>query len=834
VADRKLLGDLEQARVELQASTARQSQLEAEIDSINKEKDQLEAELFELKKTVEGNENGLQDKLILATQRFEEARVKSERLAEENSALLSRLEESSPNGALSEKLLALEARLKETEEELALKERENQELETRLAEAGANQELKDQITELGAKLQEASAVALEMENRHKLLEDEAVELRNRAADDAAASDASSEREELLKKTEALQRDLTAAIAAKKEIEDQAKFLLDSGERSEEADRYKKELEKTREENQELLDRVSQLEAQILELDEVKSQLQKERTETAELRGKLADLPEDSSTELAAVKDELTAALQKAESLEEERDSLSEALRDMERLKEHNVELKKLAEDLKEEIDKNQKFAARETQARMDLEGKLGSQEEEKSLLEVELEEAKRQLDEHEQAEERAAELHNRFKAEKGLRVAAEEELRILKAELRQTAGSDEKVKQLEKENHELESALTDARKRCELLEREVDQGGARGAGASPDARVDAPHWDERFNQLEEALGKTVREAQVVLKEQKDRESALEESVESLMRSLEEERSAYRKEREDWSAKEGELRDAFEDALKESRRLMGEEAARLYPMHIPRHNRPLEVVTRTSKYGIAAAAVAIALLLFAGGYIFKLKNSSGPGQAGMPVAGPSAYAEPQGPGRMPVEPWVASSGPEDSYEDLWRQNTVQSISDDMMIQATLHTREELEAAIKYTAGKEGWTRERMQKAMADMAKTYNLSRSFYITVYSKNLKGGYPGYADSFEKHIALRDHSGREVRAYFPGELEGSKFITSRVSAAGKEMNPVFLYEVGVTVAFARKGLADKPEGLQLVLYDIGAVPMRVLTWDMSGIGSLS
>jgi hypothetical protein len=53
-------------------------------------------------------------------------------------------------------------------------------------------------------------------------------------------------------------------------------------------------------------------------------------------------------------------------------------------------------------------------------------------------------------------------------------------------------------------------------------------------------------------------------------------------------------------------------------------------------------------------------------------------------------------------------------------------------------------------------------------------------------------------------------------------------------MNPVFLYEVGLTVAFSRKELTGKPEGLQLVLYDIGAVPMRVLTWDMSGMGSLS
>jgi DNA-binding response OmpR family regulator len=834
VNDLKLVEDLEQSRIELQAAAERHSQLEAEIDSVKKEKDNLEAEIFELKKTAGGNESGLQDKLILATQRFEEARSESEKLAEENRALQTRLDDFNPNDALSEKIGALEGELKETREALALKERENEELGTRLQETEANQELKDQIMELGAKLQEASAVALEMENRNKLLEEETLKLRKQVIADESSSEGSSDQEELLSRIEALSRDLAAATAAKKEIEDQAKLLFESGETSEEADRYKKELEKTREENKELLSRVSQVEAQVLQHDDLQAQLVKERSESEELRKKLADLSEDPGTELDTLKDKLSAALQKAESLEGERDNLSDALKDLEHLKEHDSELQKHVEGLKEEIEENQKLAARETQARMDLEGKLDSKENERKLLEVELEEAKRQLDEQEEAEDSVTELENRFEVEKGLRAAAEEELKVLRRELEQAAASDEKARQLEKDNHELESALNQARKRFELLEKEVEAGGSLRNGESPEAQIDAPHWEKRFNQLEEALDKTVSEAQTILKEQKDRESALEDSVESLMRSLEEERSVYRKEREDWNAKEGELRDAFEDALKESRRLMGEEAARLYPMLMPRQNRPLEVVTRTSKYGIAAAAVVLVLVVFAGGYFLRPKTSSNSSPAILPAAGQSAPAGPHASGNMPVEPWVASSGPEDGYEELWRQNTVQSVSDDMMIQATLHTRDELEAAIKYTAKKEGWTLERIHKAMADMARTYNLSDAFYVTVYSKNLKGGYPGYADSFEQHIALRDQSGREVRAYFPGELEGSKFITSRVSAAGKEMNPVFLYEVGLTVAFARKGLADKPEGLQLVLYDIGAVPMRVLTWDMTGLGSLS
>lgn len=131
-------------------------------------------------------------------------------------------------------------------------------------------------------------------------------------------------------------------------------------------------------------------------------------------------------------------------------------------------------------------------------------------------------------------------------------------------------------------------------------------------------------------------------------------------------------------------------------------------------------------------------------------------------------------------------------------------------------------------------ERTQQAMDDLARTYDLEGSYYVTVFSKNLKGGYPGYAENFERHIALRDETGREARAVLPAEFEGSKFITSRVYSAGKEMNSDFLYEVGLTVSFPRRGLKQNPQGLQLVLYDVGAVPMRVLTWDLSTVGSPS
>ena len=883
----KLEGDLEGMK-------SAKEQLEADLDSVRKTKDQLEAEMFEMRKTVEGTESGLHDKLTLATQRFEESRASSERLAEENTALKARLEEISADGQgrgeLEELGQKLEQKLKEKQEELNALRGENKELKDKQLEAESHVEWKSQLTEFGARLEGANVAALEMENRNILLNKEIEELKSREIPDPG--DNAPDREELQKGIEGLSRDLKAAIAAKKEIEDQANSIIQNREKEDETPVLKQQLEKTREENQELVTRIAEAESRVQWLDEVKSQLDQAQSETSELRKQLDTLPDNANGELSALKEELAEALERSDSLEKERDTLSPTQGEMDELRSRNLELEKLNEELKKEGEENRKLAASETEARMDLEGQLDSQAQEKALLADELAQAKRQPDEDDEADDKIQDLENRLKAERELRNAADRKIEELKAELLEPTQEEEKIRQLEKDSKELKASLRETRKRCEDLEKKVGEKGEKLGDAreeikslkaaiegsdESDGKIEQlekdnkqlsavlretrnrceqlekqeeqrkadhlgelrepvrgnSHLDDRLDQLEAVLGKTVREAQTILRDQKDKETALENSVESLMRALEEEKSAYRKDRAMWNEKEGELKQSFEDALRESRRLMGEEAARVYPMHMPGRSRPLEVVTWKSKYGIAAVAVVAALVIFAGGYLAKSRNDATSGQAAIPVPGIATVPDPQIPAGKPPKPWIARSGPEDTYEELWRRNTVQSVSDDMMIQATLHTREELEAAIKYTAAKEGWTSERTEKAMADMAKTYNLSGSYYITVYNKNLKSGYPGYAESFERHIALRDHSGREIRAHLPVELEGSKFISSRVSAAGKEMNPVFLYEVGLTVAFSREELAGKPLGLQLVLYDIGAVPMRVLTWDMSGMGSL-
>ncbi|MDF1526574.1 MAG: response regulator [bacterium] len=848
--DPQLLRKLEKAKAELEGKVARElqlegdlkgmksakAQLEADLDNVRKTKDQLEAELFEMRKTVEGTQGGLHDKLTLATQRFEESRNESERLAEENRVLQARLVEVSSDGQgrveLEELGRKLEQKLKEKQEELDALMSENVALKDKHLEADSNLELKSQLTEFAGKLEEANAATLELENRNRLLNSEIEELKSREIPDPG--DNGPDRQKLQEVIEGLTRDLKAAIAAKKEIEDQANSIIQNREKEDDtAAALKQQLEKAGEENQKLISRIAEAESNVQWLDEVKSQLEQAQSETSELRKQLDALPANTKAELSALKDELAEALKRADFLEKEKDTLSGSQGDMDELRSRNLELENLIEVLKEEGEQSQKLAASETEARMDLEGQLDRQAEEKAFLADELAQAKRQLDEGDEADDKILDLEKKLESERELRNAADRKIEELKAQFLEFAKEDEKIGLLEKDNKELKAVLRETRNRCEQLEKKEEQRKAVLDDEPQAAARGNSHLDDRLDQLEEVLGKTVLEAQNVLREQKDKETALEKSVESLMRALEEEKSAYRKDRAMWSEKESELKESFQDALRESRRLMGEEAARIYPMHMPGRSRYLEVVTWKGKYGVAAIAAVAALVIFAGGYLAKTRNDAGSGQVAIPLPGIAAVPDPQIPAGKPPKPWIASSGPEETYEELWRRNTVQSVSDDMMIQATLHTREELEAAIKYTAAKEGWTSEKTEKAMTDMAKTYNLSGAYYITVYNKNLKSGYPGYADSFEQHIALRDHSGREIRAHFPAELEGSKFISSRVSAAGKEMNPVFLYEVGLTVAFSREELAVKPSGLQLVLYDIGAVPMRVLTWDMSGIGSL-
>jgi tetratricopeptide (TPR) repeat protein len=54
-------------------------------------------------------------------------------------------------------------------------------------------------------------------------------------------------------------------------------------------------------------------------------------------------------------------------------------------------------------------------------------------------------------------------------------------------------------------------------------------------------------------------------------------------------------------------------------------------------------------------------------------------------------------------WIGSTARGTAAEKFWRRQTEQSVSEDMMTQATLNKSQELEAAIDDTTSKEGWTR-----------------------------------------------------------------------------------------------------------------------------------
>ncbi len=697
--DPALTEELNRTRADLEEKVYQGSILKADLESVKRERDQLEGELFELRKSVEVKNGGLQDKLTLATQRFEEARTRSEELSE------------------------------------------------------MNRSLKEEI-----------------EN-----------LKERGISEDHGKDDVEDRQELLKEIQGLKRDLGAANAAKKEIEDQAQYLLEKRKQAGDHVTQGDESPKRNRMDQDVDPLMVQAQANSEVIGDLRKQLELSGTQVHELSDQLSDTTHKLST----------------------------ALKELEELRSRHADLEKKSDDWRKEA-------------------------EEKAGIETDLKDARRQLGRIFQTSEEVAELKARLDTEKELRALAEKEIRTLKDQIEESASQSEETRKVLEDNRKLTEELRQARQRSEELEKKFGQSTPEPMDQILHTEKNISQLETRLDQLEAVLSNTVQEAQNVLKEQQDRESTLEQSVESLMRSLDEERSAYRRDREDWSTREGELKEAFEDAIKESRRAASEGAARFYPMRIAGRTRTLEVVSRKNRYGIAAAAAIAAVILFAGGYYANKRSRPTLGTAVVTIQNEKSADNLQVEKVKPPETWIESPGPQKSYEELWRQNTVQSMSADMQIQATLHTREELVAAIEYTADREGWTRERTEKAMVDLDRTYNLSRSYYITVYSKNLKGGYPGYADNFEKHLALRDQNGREVRAQLPEELEGSKFITSRISAAGKEMNPDFLYEVGLTVAFPREELTRHPEGLQLLLYDIGAVPMRVLTWDMSELGSFS
>jgi hypothetical protein len=336
-------------------------------------------------------------------------------------------------------------------------------------------------------------------------------------------------------------------------------------------------------------------------------------------------------------------------------------------------------------------------------------------------------------------------------------------------------------------------------------------------------FSDRLDKLESVLERTVTEAQTALVEQKERENRLEDKLQTMLQTLEEEKTEHRRERDRRRVTEDELKNLVEKSYQERMKIVGEEMSHLYPMHIKDTSRPLEVVIGRRRITTIAIILLLALLVFFAGYL-TLSSLKGDARESRNVSSSHNVTS----GDVTRAALLEKAGKLD-YEELWRKQTVQSVSEDVRVQATLHSREELLAAIQFAAEKESWTGNRLNRVLAELFDTFELERSFYVTVFTKNLKDGFPGYANALSTHLALRDQAGNEVEAVVTEGLADRKFIMSHVASAGKEANPIFLYEVGITVAFPRKGMLESPEKLQLVLYDVGDVPLRVLTWDLSG-----
>lgn len=203
-----------------------------------------------------------------------------------------------------------------------------------------------------------------------------------------------------------------------------------------------------------------------------------------------------------------------------------------------------------------------------------------------------------------------LEGERDLRVRAETEIQLLREKVAELERSRTRFDELQEKCLILEGKMEESEKVRRELKRELEQRGSGGE----ESREETALLNQRLKKLETTFSQTVLEAQEIITSQKDRENELREKLDTIFRSLEEEKRNFREERENWRKKEEELRSSFEDALAENRRILGEEASRYFPMRVPRQTRPLEVVTTTRKLISAMIWAVVFLLVFFSGFL----------------------------------------------------------------------------------------------------------------------------------------------------------------------------------------------------------------------------
>ena len=608
-------------------------------------------------------------------------------------------------------------------------------------------------------------------------------------------------------------------------DDKAGAKKDALEATQKFEQTESDLNKTRE-------TVTERDGKIEALGEELENQQKILADQAETRMELED-------KVRSLEEKLTvseAEAGKVSTLEEDLERGRSTLQELE--KEHEEEIKKRTqaesdaeetrEELKELADERENKVKELTEELESERGKVG----ELQVLEGELAVEREKVSELQAFEKELAAEREKVRDLQGSR----EELEAVQEKVVRFQESEEEIKIERERIKEIEGRYNKLLEENKYLLGRLEESGTIEA-ESLNGWVDSIKTDDqtdmydtvrrefsdRLDKLESVLERTVTEAQTALVEQKERENRLEDKLQTMLQTLEEERTEHRRERERRRVTEDELKNLVEESYQERMKIVGEEMSHLYPMHIKDTSRPLEVVIGRRRITTIAIILLLALLVFFAGYL-TLSSLKGDARESRNVSSSHNVTS----GDVTRAALLEKAGKLD-YEELWRKQTVQSVSEDVRVQATLHSREELLAAIQFAAEKESWTGNRLNRVLAELFDTFELERSFYVTVFTKNLKDGFPGYANALSTHLALRDQAGNEVEAVVTEGLADRKFIMSHVASAGKEANPIFLYEVGITVAFPRKGMLESPEKLQLVLYDVGDVPLRVLTWDLSG-----
>jgi DNA-binding response OmpR family regulator len=501
-----------------------------------------------------------------------------------------------------------------------------------------------------------------------------------------------------------------------------------------------DLEELKGENAALVSKVESLESDMEALREQTRRMVEEaetavtpRDQNEELERECRELRRDLVAALSAkneIEDQVKYILEKRES-----DGSDQDLR--RKLEEENaglsLELKEKDERigvLETELDAAGKAAASGVTEKEVLQRRIEAADGEIGILQRQLAEARAELGKQGDRASAGRILEEELKGERDLRIRAEAEVGMLQSRIEEFSGIEGRFSDLAKRNVDLETALHKSEKlrgELELSLGELTDGDRKQNGE------DAEKLSERLDKLESALNQTVLEAQSIIDQQNAREYQLEENMKSLMTSVQEDREAFKEEKERWRSREEELRTAFEEALAENRRIVGEETAKLYPMLLPKRSRPLEVVTGTRRYWVAAAMTVLLVAVFILGYLVLSRRGESPRTTSVPgeIEG-KTEAGVINATVLPI-PHVLSSGRSSSYGDIWRQQTVQSVSDEMMIQATLHTMEELETAIMYTAEKEEWSRQRRERVLRGLMDTCKMDDYYCITVFSNNLR-----------------------------------------------------------------------------------------------------